>query len=333
MHTPTRLRPTPKLSDDMILRAVCGLRPCRRGGLRIEHQRLGGKHVVHNYGHGGCGVTTSFGTAEIAADLVGEHAEPGAPVAVLGAGVVGLVTARELLHRGHKPTLYAHRVALDTTSVLAGALWLPVGIEFGTSDEALRRKDRILRRSRLAFAGLDPERYGVQELPVYEPHDTATEEGLFAPGLIEEPVAIDRFPFACAAAPGRVFSTAFIHTPRFLSALVHDLRQAGVEFIDRRFEGQQELRSLDEPVLVNCLALGSRELFGDDRMYAARGVLVHMQPQDLGYCVHNGYKYMFPREDALILGGCFQEDRWDPAPDDAMIHEVLTHHRRFFGQA
>ncbi len=327
------LRPIPNLGDDQVLRAVCGLRPCRRGGLRIETETIGSKRVVHNYGHGGCGVTISFGTAEIARELVGREASPGDSVAVLGAGVVGLVTARELAGRGYRVTLYAQRAARETTSVLAGALWLPVGIEFGSTPDELRRKQRILSRARTAFGELDADRYGIEEIEVYEPAGSSTEEGLFEAGLIEEPVLIDAFPFASPTPAGRMFTTAYIHTPRFLDAMVEDLGRMGIEIVARRFASAGELQSLEEPVLVNCLALGSRELFNDGRMYAARGVLVHLTPQDLGYCVHDGYKYMFPRRDALVLGGCFQPERWDDAPDEAMVEEILNHHRRFFGQA
>src|SRR5690606_32002800 len=116
--------PAPNLADDQILRIVAGLRPCRRGGLRLEAETLdtgaggGRKTVVHNYGHGGCGVTIGFGCAEIAADLAQQalgqapgvagdstaRAQTGRPlpaIAVLGAGVIGLTTALELLRRGH----------------------------------------------------------------------------------------------------------------------------------------------------------------------------------------------------------------------------------------
>lgn len=333
MRAPIGLRPTPNLGDDQVMRALCGLRPCRHGGLRLSSESIGSKRIVHNYGHGGCGVTTSFGTAQIACDMVEQEAAPGTAVAVLGAGVVGLVTARELAGRGYRVTVYAQRVARETTSVLAGAIWLPVGIEFGTTREELDRKGRILARSRAAFRELDADRYGIEEIEVYEPSGAHTEEGLFEAGLIEEPVEIDAFPFACPTPAGRVFTTAYIHTPMFLDAIVADLDALGVEIVHRRFDEAGELEALDEAVIVNCLALGSRALFNDRQMYAARGVLVHLKPQDLGYCVHDGYKYMFPRRDALVLGGCFQPDRWDDTPDDAMVEEILNHHRRFFGQA
>lgn len=331
--TTTMTRPAPILTDDQVLRTVCGLRPCRHGGLRIESEQLGSKHLVHHYGHGGCGVTIAFGTAPMAIDLIEHETDVREPVAVLGAGVVGLVTARALASKGYPVTIYADKLGRNTTSVIAGAIWLPVGVEFGTSDEAIDRRDAILHRAFSELKALDQEQYGVETLDVYEPKGTQTEEGLFTPGLIEEPEAIETFPFPCDAIAERRFRTLYIHTPRFLDRLISDLRSLGVMIKQHRFASHHELESLDERLIVNCTALGSRSLFGDDAIYAARGVLVHMQPQDLGYCVHDGYKYMFPREDALILGGCFQPEREDDRPDDEMVREILEHHRRFFGSA
>jgi D-amino-acid oxidase len=49
-----------------------GLRPCRLGGVRLE--RDPGTCIIHNYGHGGSGVTLSWGCAEEAAALAHEVA-------------------------------------------------------------------------------------------------------------------------------------------------------------------------------------------------------------------------------------------------------------------
>ena len=324
-------KPAPLLGDDQVARAVCGLRPCRHGGLRLETETINHKRVVHQYGHGGCGVTIAFGTAGIATELVRDEADTNEPIAVLGAGVVGLVTASLLAQSGYQVTIYSDKVGTNTTSVLAGAIWLPVGIEFGDSPEELQRKDRILRDSLQALRSLDAERYGIELLDVYEPIDSHTEDGLFGTGLIDPPKPIDAFPFPSNATPGRMFSTLYIHTPRFLRTLLEDIESLGVSIVHRHFDDQSQLDHLEERVLVNCLAMGSKTLFNDPNVYAARGVLVHLKPQALGYCVHDGYKYMFPREDALILGGCFQPDREDDTPDDEMVREILAHHRQFFG--
>src|ERR1700704_6701418 len=58
-----------KVSRDRIIREVVGLRPYRPEGFRVEAERLGEKLLVHNYGHGGAGVTLSWGTAALALDL------------------------------------------------------------------------------------------------------------------------------------------------------------------------------------------------------------------------------------------------------------------------
>jgi len=44
-----------------------GLRPHRSAGVRVE--RDSDLPVIHNYGHGGAGVSLSWGCAEEAADL------------------------------------------------------------------------------------------------------------------------------------------------------------------------------------------------------------------------------------------------------------------------
>ena len=40
-----------------------GLRPFRRSGVRLELEKLNGRAVIHNYGHGGSGFTLSWGCA------------------------------------------------------------------------------------------------------------------------------------------------------------------------------------------------------------------------------------------------------------------------------
>lgn len=42
---------------------VAGLRPYRTKSYRLDREELGDKLVVHNYGHGGGGITLSWGCA------------------------------------------------------------------------------------------------------------------------------------------------------------------------------------------------------------------------------------------------------------------------------
>lgn len=61
----------PEIAGARILGHRAALRPARTQGVRIEAEPLpGGGLLVHNYGHGGAGVTVAWGCAQAAADLV-----------------------------------------------------------------------------------------------------------------------------------------------------------------------------------------------------------------------------------------------------------------------
>jgi D-amino-acid oxidase len=59
----------PALHEATVLEHRVGLRPARPQ-VRLDAERSGGVTIVHNYGHGGAGVTLSWGCAEDAAELV-----------------------------------------------------------------------------------------------------------------------------------------------------------------------------------------------------------------------------------------------------------------------
>ena len=65
-----RLAPV-RVSRDRIIREIVGLRPYRPEGFVVEAQKLGSKLLIHNYGHGGAGVTLSWGCAREVVALAG----------------------------------------------------------------------------------------------------------------------------------------------------------------------------------------------------------------------------------------------------------------------
>jgi D-amino-acid oxidase len=136
-----------KVARNRVIREVVGLRPYRSSGFVVETERLGDKLLIHNYGHGGAGVTLSWGTAALAVELLRPFLQTGPPAetkrrlsksasrntpkhfAVLGCGVNGLSTAR-LLQRYFQEgpgtvTIYARDLPPETTSNVAGAFWYP----------------------------------------------------------------------------------------------------------------------------------------------------------------------------------------------------------------
>ena len=101
--------PTPDFSYDPDAPGACvaGVRPYRNISYRLEAETIADKFIVHNYGHGGAGITLSWGCAgkvrEIVQQqpLVQQHlsASHGTAAAVLGAGVMGMTAATLLFRR------------------------------------------------------------------------------------------------------------------------------------------------------------------------------------------------------------------------------------------
>ncbi|WP_020502177.1 FAD-dependent oxidoreductase [Sciscionella marina] len=61
----------PRIAEAERLESRIGLRPARAGGVRLESKRLANSRLcVHNYGHGGAGVTLSWGCAEEIAEVL-----------------------------------------------------------------------------------------------------------------------------------------------------------------------------------------------------------------------------------------------------------------------
>ena len=57
--------PTPDFTFNPDLPGACiaGVRPFRNGSYRLDAETVSHKFIVHNYGHGGAGITLSWGCA------------------------------------------------------------------------------------------------------------------------------------------------------------------------------------------------------------------------------------------------------------------------------
>ena len=323
--------PLPAVDVDpaRVIRAYACLRPYRASGFVVRREQLGGKVLVHNYGHGGAGITLSWGTSKLATalGLVGHSG----PVAVIGAGVMGLTTALLAQEAGFPVTIYAAEVPPDTTSNLAGGQWGPTGHyrEAAVTPEWRSQYKAALALSWQRFRALDEQRYGIRWLPTYTEADRVGPPGL-------EPYYPDSRLLAEGEHPFRlndlaVYRTMYVDVDRYMGRLMEDFLRAGGKIHVRRFATPAELSDLPERLVFNCTGLGSHELFGDTELGPARGQIVVLQPQadvQYAYTVQGGY--MFPRPDGIILGGTFERGQWSTVPEPATIAHILANHRRIF---
>jgi glycine/D-amino acid oxidase-like deaminating enzyme len=316
-----------KLDAGRVLRAYGCLRPYRAGGFVVRREQLADKVLVHNYGHGGAGITLSWGTSRLAAAL-GLASHSGA-VAVIGAGVIGLTTARLVQEAGMPVTIYTAEVPPNTTSNLAGGQWGPTGHyrEAAVTPEWRSQYRAALAISWERFRKLDASRYGIRWLPTYTEADRVGSPGLEAYYPSSRLLDAGEHPFP--EQDLAVYRTMYVEVGRYLAQLADDFLRAGGKMRIRRFTSPAELAELPEKLVFNCTGLGSRELFGDMELGPVRGQIVTLVPQpEVQYAYTLPAGYMFPRDDAIILGGTFEHGEWSTAAEPATVQRILESHRR-----
>lgn len=345
---PARARVTPALvSPDRVIRVVAGLRPYRPEGFVVRAESFGDKLLVHNYGHGGGGVSLSWGTAEMAAELVdgsarGDDGAGGAgEAAVIGAGAVGLATARLLQRRGRAVTIYARELPPNTTSDIAGAQWSPTSVSDSLDGPFGSRFERASRLAHRHFQNLVGPDYGVRWVDNYFLSDRPMRVADYQSRIRDlypewEDLEGDEHPFPTRYA--RRVATMFIQPPRYLRALLRDFRIAGGRVVVGEIADLRQLAALPESVVVNCTGLGAKALFGDRSMVPVKGQLVVLRPQpDVDYLTvgggrfsTEGSQYMFPRDDGILLGGTFERGVESLEPDPVQTERIVRNHRMFF---
>ncbi len=306
----------PHVSMDAVIRVIVGHRPYRPNGFRVEREQFDDNVVIHNYGHGGGGLSLGWGSSALAvreaADLV-----PG-EVAVIGSGIMGLCTARLLQDAGWSVTIYTRDVYQHTTSNVAAGEWGP----FSTHDDDqvdaafLARLDWAARVSHHAYTNLTGVKYGIRWLESYDLYDAPL--GQFARATYD-----DLFTYQGDLDPGehpfgkryaRRMVTMQIDPGTLLRQLTADFQLAGGKFVIRNFESRTNLLALRETVIFNCTGLGAAALFDDSNLVPAKGQLVYLPPDPAvdymtfggGFFGEHGFMHMNPRGDVLLLGGFFK---------------------------
>ena len=327
----------PRISEDRVIRAVTGLRPYRPSGFVVKGEKFDDKTVIHNYAHGGGGITLSWGSSALAVrETIGmEHRS----AAVVGSGVMGLTTARLLQDAGWQVTIYSRDPARHTTSNVAAGQWAPTSVfdEEVATDAFKSQFKWAAEIAHHAYTNLGGAEYGIRWLenyylglePVERSYYLRELPHLFASVADLQP---GEHPFPVPYVRRTV--TMLIEPATFLRQVNHDYLQAGGRFVIREFHDRAELLALAEPVIFNCTGLGAKALFDDQELMPIKGQLLYLPPDPaVDYLTiggGDGVLYMFSRSDALVLGGTWKTDDWSRHAEPAETQRILTEHQKLF---
>jgi D-amino-acid oxidase len=340
-HSSRRLAPV-NVSKDRIIRTVTGLRPFRPSGFVVRTESMEGKTIVHNYGHGGGGVTLSWGTAHLAVQQA--LLTNSRRMAVLGSGAVGLATARLLQELGVEVTIYAKDLPPATTSNIAGAQVFPVTV-FARESATPAFLTQFVEAARFSYRRYQlmvGDYYGIRWLPNYmmdrEPLPEvglASQQSPIADLLPElRDLSKDEHPFPFPYV--RRFDTMFIQPAVYLESMLREFRITGGTVLVREMHSLREVLDLPHAVIINCTGLGAKALFNDSELTPVKGQLTFLLPQpEVDYAtLPPGGLYMFPRRDGILLGGTHETGNWDLEPNrEAEARIIATHAEIFSGMS
>lgn len=298
-----------RLSPDQLIDIKCCLRPLRAAGPNLSAETIGGKLVVHNYGHGGSGWSLSWGSAEVA---VGKALSilPSS-LAVIGCGIIGLTSAVVAQRAGLAVTIYAKEMLPRTRSFRASgsftpgsriALAEPAGAQFPALWEQMARFSWKMFRTYLGLPG-DPvafvDSWAVSDKPLTRrtwPHDPAITQTYANSGLPHQNAEFahldsrirDIVPQPVDVAPGESpFAMPFaqrtsqmmFNFPAYGQALLAEFFARGGRHVARNFHSPTEIASLREPAVIDATGYAARDLWGDASVIPVRGQTGWLVPQ------------------------------------------------------
>lgn len=277
-----------------------------------------------------------------------------AKIVVVGAGVVGLTTALELLNQTirHHVTIVAAQLPTDFdfstnyTSPYAGANWH----SFASKDDIKQQKiDTVGYKKFTELAKHRPEsgvvagkniNYVTREK--YSVDAKSTDKPWFSKLANGKSLSLyDHTLFASAFE----YDGFIITTTYYLSFLLNECLRTGRFTIRRR-----DLKTLDEAfdlfgtdradIVINCSGLRAKQLVPDPEMYPVRGVTVVIE-NNVGLkdllsvkFVDDDFPeeslYIMPRGDgSIVIGGCFEVRKTTSIAEKSQVDRLLERVRRY----
>jgi D-amino-acid oxidase len=230
-----------------------------------------------------------------------------APIAIIGAGVIGLTTGIRLLEAGHAVTAFARSDDIGTASRGAPALWIPY--KAAPEDLILQWAKRSLEIYH-DFTMAD----GVEKLPLREYYHEDHGDPLWS-HIITDFQRLPSTELPSGYIKGYQTAIYCIDSSLFVDRLLTLFQQQGGQLIHADIK---QLHAVDThfPVIINCSGVWSHYLVPDEKSFPIRGqYLLVEKPEGLNHIIFasesdTGYTLIVPRQHDCYLGGTTLNHDW-----------------------
>lgn len=236
-------------------------------------------------------------------------------IIVVGAGVVGLSCAVRLLEAGHRVDVVARDLPLETTSVVAAALWYPYrALPQHRVTAWAAHTYQVLAQ----LAAAEPAS-GVRMLAGTEVMSAPTTEPWWRSAV---PALARAGNLPAGYVDGWSFEAPVIAMPAYLGWLTSRVLELGGTLT------RLNLGALPGggDLVVNCSGMGARLLAGDQSVGPVRGqvVVVEQVGLDSWWLDGAGPTYVIPRPTEIVVGGTDEVGDWSRTPAPEIAQAMLT---------
>jgi D-amino-acid oxidase len=351
----------PKLEYENMGKQITCYRPLRHGSPEMSIEKKSSQIIVHNYGHGGSGWTLAPGAAEYVNDMLlrSEYAtdlNEKTPIVIVGAGIMGLFTAYDLVKRGFSNIIIVAERFQNITSYNAGGLFAVTNMDNDSTTQktilkiAMNSYDfysDIARKTSSDFQD------GARFISTYFKDKNDNKLAFWVGKVMAHPkdVTLD---FGNGTRRNMVAydDSLFIDANKMMINLTKYLKSRNVKFIEQKIINFSDI---DNKYVINCTGLGSRELNKDYQLEGVQGhfiLLKNQNPEDLEYMIsvplnENYTKYgqkirrsfqIFPKHmaygavnDVGVIGGTHIERASNLTPNEEEFNKILQGAREFYG--
>lgn len=243
-------------------------------------------------------------------------------IAIAGAGISGLSCAYLLSEKNYDITVFAKEFSPNITSNKAAAFWFPYHIRNDKRGITWAKKSYMFYKKLCADAAAG---ISMKQLIKVVRENVIEEEQVWVNFMPEGSCnIIPKEKLGPGIAKAYNTTVPLIETQIFLPYMQNLLLSRNVVFEKKSINNFNELSSVD--VIINCTALGSRQLCNDETIFPIRGQVGLIETDTTMHIYLDNEKplYIVPRKDAMIIGGTYEENIYEETTEPATIERLLN---------